>query len=168
MSDYVGTSHSGRQVGCVGQGGHLVAEVGAREDRAGGHAGIHTQAEADAQKRHAHGAHGAPGGTGGQGGDGAHQHGGHKEDGGMDNLQAVVDHGGHYAGIDPHTDQDADDDQDTNGLEGLVNAVHHHLLNVFPLMAQIQGHKGRGAHAHEHRHMDTGAEDHNADRQHSD
>ena len=149
----ISTSHGGSQVGGVGQGGHLIAEVGAGEDGAGGHAGVHAQAEADAHQGHAHGAHGTPGGTGGQGGDGADQQGGDEEDGGMHQLQAVVDHGGHHARVDPHADQDADDNQDTDGLKGLVDAVHHHLLNIFPLVAQIQGHDGCHTHAHKHGHM---------------
>ena len=159
----ISTSHGGSQVGGVGQGGHLIAEVGAGEDRAGGHAGVHAQAEANAHQGHAHGAHGTPGGTGGQGGDGADQQGGDEEDGGMHQLQAVVDHGGHHARVDPHADQDADDDQDTDGLKGLVNAVHHHLFNVFPLVAQIQGHNGGHTHAHKHGHMHVRAIDYDAD-----
>ena len=114
VAHYVGTSHGGSQVGGVGQGGHLIAEVGAGEDRAGGHAGVHAQAEANAHQGHAHGAHGTPGGTGSQGGNGADQHGGDKEDGGMHQLQAIVDHGGYHARIDPHTNQDTDDNQDTH------------------------------------------------------
>ncbi len=71
----------------------------------------------------------------------------------MEDLQAVVHHGGHHAGVDPHADQDTDDDQDTAGLEGLIDAVHHGLLDLFPLVAQVHGHQGGGAHAHKHGHM---------------
>ena len=159
----VGTSHGGGQIGGVGQGRHLIAEVRAGQDGAGGHSRVHIQAEADAHQGHAHGAHGAPGGTGGQGSDGTNQNGGDEEDGGMHDLQSVVDHGGNDAGIDPHTDQNAHDDQNTDGLEGLINAVHHHLLNAVPLVAQIQGHQGRHTDAHKHGHMDRRSKNHDAD-----
>ena len=86
----------------------------------------------------------------------------------MHQLQAVVDHGGHHARVDPHADQDADDNQDTDGLEGLVNAVHHHLLNIFPLVAQIQGHNGRHTHAHKHGHMYVSTVNDNTNRQNGD
>ena len=167
MGHNFGTSHGGGQVGGIRQGGHLIAEVCAGQDGAGGHTGIHAKAKANAHQGHAHGAHGAPGGASSQRGDGADQDAGDEEDGGMHDLQAVVDHGGNDAGIDPHTDQNTHDDQDTNRLEGLIDAVHHHLLNAVPLVAQVQGHNSCHTDAQEHGDMDAGLKDHNADRQYT-
>ena len=162
VGDNVSTGHSGSQVRGVRQRRHLVAEIRTREDSAGSHSGAHAKTEADAHKGHTHGTHSTPGGTSGQGGDGADQHGGDEEDGGMDDLQAVVNHGGHHAGVDPHADEDTNDDQDTDGLEGLIDAVHHHLFNNIPLIAQIQGHQGCDAHAAEHRYMNRRLKDNDA------
>ena len=142
--------HSGRKVRGIGQRGHLVAEVGAGEDRTGGHAGAHAETEANAHQGDAHRTHRAPGGTGGKRGDGADENRRNEEDRGLEDLQTVEDHCGNDTGVDPNADEDTDDDEDTDRLEGFINTVHHGLFDGLPLVAEVERHQ-RGAHnADEH------------------
>ena len=160
--------HSGGEVRGIGQRGHLVAEVGTGEDRAGGHAGVHAETEANAHEGDAHRTHRAPGGTGGQRGDGANENSRNEEDCGLENFQTVVDHRGDDAGIDPDADEDTDDDEDADRLEGLINAVHHCLFNGFPLVAEVERHHGSAEGADEHGNVRVNAVFDDTERQHGD
>ncbi|MPM97719.1 hypothetical protein SDC9_144896 [bioreactor metagenome] len=84
----------------------------------------------------------------------------------MQDFQPVINHGGHNARVNPHADEDADDGQNDNGLQGLVNAVHHGFFDGFPLVAEIQRHQGGADYAYEHGHMGINAIDDDADCQH--
>ena len=66
VGDHVRTCHGGSKVRRIGQRAHLIAEVGAGENRTGGHAGAHAETEADTHQGNAHRTHRAPGGAGGE------------------------------------------------------------------------------------------------------
>ena len=168
VGDNVRTGHGGSEVRRIGQRAHLIAEIGAGENRAGGHAGAHAETVADAHQRNAHRTHRTPGGTGGERGDGADQNAGNEENCGFEDLQAVVDHRRHDARVDPHADQDTDDDQDADRLQRFVDTVHHGLFNFIPLIAEMQCHD-RGSHyADKHRYMRVNSELDDTDRERGD
>ena len=165
VGDNVRTGHGGSEVRRIGQRAHLIAEVGAGEDRAGGHAGAHAKAEANAHQGNAHRAHRAPGRTGGKRGDGANENARDEENRGLEDFQAVIDHRRHNARVDPHADQDTDDDQDADGLQCFVDAVHHGLFNFIPLIAEMQCHDCGSHYADKHRYVRVNTEDDDTDRE---
>ena len=150
VGHHVGACHGRGQVGSLGEGRDLIAEVSTGENGAAGHGRVHAQTQTDAHEGHTHRTHGAPGGARSQRGHGTDQHGGHEEGGGVEDLQAVVDHGRDHTGVEPNTDENADDDQNDEGLQHPLDAVKHEVFHILPPIAQAQGHKGSYQSAHEH------------------
>ena len=151
----VRAGHSRGQVRGIGQGGHLVAEVGAGNDRAGRDGGVDAQAVGDAQEGNAHGGRRAPGGAGRDGGDGADDHDSRQEEARAHDLQTVVNHRGNDACTHPDADHHADDQKDHDGLQRSADAVDHHLLKRGPLEADHQGRQDRHDCRQEERCMDV-------------
>ena len=61
--EQAGLGDGGGEVGGVGQGGELIADIRAGDDHTGGDGGIDAQARADAEERKADGGGGGPGGA---------------------------------------------------------------------------------------------------------
>ena len=110
-----GGGHDGR----VRQRGDLVAEVGARDDGAGGPARRETVRRADADEGDADGGHGGPRTARDERHQGADQTCHEKEQRRRDDLHAVVDHGGHDAAQHPAARDGADEEQNEHrGADG--------------------------------------------------
>ena len=95
--EQAGLRDGGGQVGGVGQGGELVAHIGAGDGHTGGDGGGDAQAGADAQHGDAHGGGGGPGGAAGQAHNGAQEAAHRQEQLGREQIQPVVDQGGDSA-----------------------------------------------------------------------
>ncbi len=135
----VHTSGGGCQVGGVGQGGQLIAEECARDHGTSGDGLGDTHAGADAHQSQTHSTSGTPGGTSGQGGHATNDECGGQEDGGGEDVQAVVDEGGHGAALNPRGDDHTDDEHDGHGHCATEQTSHHGLLDISPLEAQQDG-----------------------------
>ena len=123
------------EVGGVGQRRHLVAEVGARDDGAGGNPQVQVVGRGGADQGQADGAGGGPRVAGGQRDDGADGAGGGIEDGGHQQRQAVVDHRRHDAGQNPGADDRPDDEQDQHGAHRRGDAALDRALDLRPGLA---------------------------------
>ena len=107
MVEQAGFRHGGGQVGSVGQGGELVAHIGAGDDHTGGDGWIDAQAGADAQHGNTHSSGGGPGGAAGQAHDGAQDAADGQEQLGGEEVQTVVNQSGDGARHDEGGDQQA-------------------------------------------------------------
>ncbi len=114
----VGPGGDGRQVGDVGEGRHLVAEIGAGDDGPRGQPQRHPQPHGDPDKGDAHGPDRPPGCSRGQRRDGADEAGRDQEELGRDELEAVVDD--HRDGPAGHPGADEDSDQSMIRMAGIA------------------------------------------------
>ena len=129
-------AHRRGQHGGVGERGDLVAEVGARNDGAGGPAHREAVRRADADEGDADGGHSGPRAARDERHQCADQAGHEEEHRRRDDFHAVVDHGGHDAAHHPAARDGADEEQDeyggTDGLDvvadGLVDGGPLHLV----------------------------------------
>ena len=145
--------HGRRQVGGVRQRRHLVAEVGAGDHRPRHPRPGDAEPLPHADEGDAHGGGGGPRRAGGQGHQAADDAGGHEEHRRGEQLQPVVDHGRHDAGVDPRSDQHADHQQDDAGLGRQADAAHHRVLDLVPAQSQLQRDEGGHHGAEDQRHV---------------
>ena len=135
----VRSDHGRRQVGGVRQRRHLVAEIRAGDDRAGGDLRTQAQAEGDSHQADADGPRHGPRAPDRQGHQRAQQARGHVEHGGMQHLQAVTDHRRDRAGQHPRADQGPDREQDQHGADRNRDAVTYRLMDRAPAMTVLEG-----------------------------
>ena len=146
------------QVSGVRQGRHLVAKVGTREDRTGRPGGGNTQHVTDTDQRDTDGGGGGPRAAGKHRHHGADDTGRDQEEGRVEHLQAVVDHGGNDAGDHPGTRERADQQQDQDRRGGNAEALDDALLDGLPLDT-VAARKAGGDKGTEHQYDLTGAAD---------
>ena len=126
----------GQQRG-IGQRGELIADQRAGDDRARRHLNGNAETLRDTDQRDAHCARGAPGGTGDDGGDDADDESDRQECLRVDEIHAVVEHGLHAAGGDPHADEHTDEDHHDHSLVDAANALHGGLFQLIPGVTEV-------------------------------
>lgn len=104
-------------------GGRAYADQRAGDDSACRHLNRNAEALRDTDQCDAHRARGAPGGTGDDGGNDADDESDRQENFRVDEVHAVVEHGLHAAGGNPHTDEHTDEDHHDHGLVDAADAL---------------------------------------------
>ena len=129
--EQAGLRDGGGEVGGVGQGGELVADIRAGDDHTGGNGGGDAEAGTDAEEGKADGGGGGPRGATGHADDSAEDAANGQEQLRGQQIKAVDDHGGDRAGEHEAGDQEADGGEDQNGFHGSSQTLDHtseHLL----------------------------------------
>ena len=133
----------------VGDGGLLVAEVGAASHRTGRDRQGDAQTDGDAHEGNADRGAGRPGRTGHRGQDRAHHRHERQEDRRTQQLQADIDDDGYGTGGHPRADQHTDNaDQQKDG-DGLADGLDHRVLQILERDMEddaVNGHDHRGDH----------------------
>jgi len=132
VGEQIGTRHRRCQVGGVGEGRHLVAEVCARDDGSGHQTVVDAQGAADAHQGDTDGGDGRPGAARGQRHQRRDSDGGKEEDLGVEDLQTVIDQQGHHAAEHPCAGEGADEEKDEDGRHGRGDTADDAGLHLFP------------------------------------
>ena len=170
VGEDVRAGHGRREVGRVGKRRHLIAEVGAGDDRAGRDWRRDAKARGNAHKCYADGSCSAPARSGRQGSNGRYEERRNEEDLWREDAESVIDHGRNNAGKEPDANEDAYDREDDNGLKCLTDAVKHVLLDVIPFVSDPKCHQCRKRDANQHwdvriRAVDRDPDSHGGDQQ---
>ena len=120
-----GLGNSRGEVGGVGQGGELIADVRAGDDHTGGEGGVDAKARADAEECKTDGGGGGPGGAARHTDDRAEDAADGQEQLRGQQVKAVDDHGRDRAGAHEAGDQETDGAEDQNGFHGSAQTLDH-------------------------------------------
>ena len=142
VGEYVDAGDGGRQVGGIGQRRHLVAEIGAADDRSGRYLQGQAHAGGNADEANAQGARHGPGTADGKRRDCAEQAGSRVEDGRIEQQHSVVDHGRHRAAEHPCANQAAHGEEDDHRRQGRGNATDDGLFDDLPVVAVLDADAG--------------------------
>ena len=123
---------TGGQYRGVGEGRHLVAEVGTADDGSRYPSLLEALCPADAHQRQSDGGDGGPRTARHDAHQGTDDTGGSQEDAGMDEFQTIVDHRGHDAAHHPSPAQGSDEEQDDEGGGHLGDVLGDGLFKLAP------------------------------------
>ena len=133
MVEKTGLGNSRGEVGGIGQGGELIADIRAGDDHTGGEGGIDAKARANAEERKTDGGGGGPGGAARHTDDRAEDAADRQEQLRGQQIQTVNDQGGDRTGGHEARDQETDGAEDQNSFHGSAQALDHtgeHILKV--------------------------------------
>ena len=133
MVEKTGLSNSSSEVGGIGQGGELIADIRAGDDHTGGEGGIDAKARANAEERKTDGGGGGPGGAARHTDDRAEDAADGQEQLRGQQVKAVDDQGRDRAGGHEARDQETDGAEDQNGFHGSCQTIDHtgeHILEA--------------------------------------
>ena len=124
------------QHGRIGQGRHLITEIGAGNDGTGNPAFAESLGLTYSEQSDTNGGYGGPGTTGHDGDEGTDDAGADEEEIGMDNLDAVINHGGHDAADHPGARKRTNDQENEKGcrhpfhiaLDGRFEILPGHVI----------------------------------------
>ena len=131
--EQTGLGNSRGEVGGIGQGGELIADIRAGDDHTGGEGGIDAKARADAEERKTDGGGGGPGGAARHTDDRAEDAADGQEQLRGQQIQTVDDQGGDRTGGHEARDQETDGAEDQDRFHGSAQALDHtgeHILEV--------------------------------------
>ena len=153
MVEQAGVGHAGGEVGGIGQGGELIADISTGDDHTGGHGGVDAQARADAEHRDTDGGGGSPGRAAGKAHDGAQAAADRQEQFRGQQVQTVVDQGGNGAGHHEGRNQKTDRHEDQQCLERVVQTIEHAGEHVGEAVAAQRTNDAGDAHRNDQRHV---------------
>ena len=123
--EQAGLRDGGGEVGGIGQGGELIADIRAGDDHTGGDGGRDAEARADAEERKTDGGGGGPGGAARHTDDRAEDAADGQEQLRGQQVKAVDDQGRDRAGGHEAGDQETDGAEDQNGFHGGRQTLDH-------------------------------------------
>ena len=132
MRKQIGSRHGRGQVGSIAKGRHLIAKVGTRNDGSANKALGKAQGLAYTQQGHPYSGNRGPATTRSQRHNGRHNTGRKKEDGRVEDIQAVIDHCGYNPADQPGTRQGTNEEQNQDTAHGRADAFHHPIEHGIP------------------------------------
>ena len=148
-----GLGNSRGEVGGVGQGGELIADIRAGDDHTGGEGGVDAEARADAEERKTDGGGGGPGGAARHTDDRAEDAADGQEQLRGQKIQTVNDQGGDSAGSHEAGDQETDGAEDQDRFHGSAQTLDHTGEHILKVVTAEETDDARDDNGHDQRHV---------------